>query len=132
MFIKLCRVGRDTELRYTQGGKAVCNVALAYDIGRGDTKRTGWIEGALWEKRAEALAQYLTKGTQVHVSIKDIEAEAYTTNTGEPRAKIKGTIDELEFAGPRPEASSVTPARQAPRQAKPEPAYADDDSDIPF
>jgi single-strand DNA-binding protein len=131
MFIKLCRVGRDTELRYTQGGKAVCNVALAYDIGRGDTKRTGWIEGALWEKRAEALAQYLTKGTQVHVSIKDIEAEAYTTNTGEPRAKIKGTIDELEFAGPRPE-QSVTPARTQP---KPKSQYApseEQDDDIPF
>ena len=45
MFIKLVRIGRDAELRYTPAGKTVCNVACAYDVGWGENKRTGWIDG---------------------------------------------------------------------------------------
>jgi single-strand DNA-binding protein len=127
MFSELCRVGRDTELRYTPNGKAVCNIALAYDIGFGDNKRTQWIDGALWEKRAEAMAQYLKKGTQVYVVMTDLEAEAYLKN-GEAVGKLKGRVVEIKFAGPKPEPSAVTPA-----QSRPQPAQDDyDDSDVPF
>jgi single-strand DNA-binding protein len=129
MFSELCRVGRDTELRVTQSGKAVASVSLAYDVGYGDNKRTAWIEGVLWEKRAESMAQYLTKGTQVYVAMDDMEAEAYTNGQGEPKAKLKGRIVEIKFAGPKPEQSATTPARPAPKQASPDPMS---DDDIPW
>jgi len=131
MFSELCRIGKDAELRHTPSGKAVCNLALAYDIGYGDNKKTQWIDAALWEKRAEAMAHHLTKGTQVYVVISDLEAEAYSSN-GEARAKLKGRIVDIKFAGPKQERSTVTPASQyAPSERQP-PPVDDYDDDIPF
>ena len=62
------RLGRDAELRSTRDGKAVCNFSVAVDVRRGQEKSTTWVECTIWEKRAEALAQYLTKGTAVAVA----------------------------------------------------------------
>jgi single-strand DNA-binding protein len=134
MFSELCRIGRDTELRYTSSGKAVCNVVMAYDIGFGDNKRTAWIEGSLWEKRAEAMAQYLVKGSQVFVVMTDLEAEAYTTGTGEARAKIKGRIVEIKFAGPKSDSKggSVGRPRAEPDRGSQAHSEAFDDDTIPF
>ena len=64
MIIETIRLGRDAELKHLQGGTAVANFSGAYNIGFGDKKRTQWIECAMWGKQAEALTQYLLKGTQ--------------------------------------------------------------------
>jgi single-strand DNA-binding protein len=133
MFSELCRIGKDAELRHTPSGKAVCNLALAYDIGYGDNKKTQWIDGALWDKQAEAMWSHLTKGTQVQVTFDDIEAEAYTANNGEARAKLKGTIKKIKFAGPKQERSAVTPAARPAASTKDAPGVDDyNDDDIPF
>jgi single-strand DNA-binding protein len=136
MFSNLFRVGKDTELRYTPSGKAVCNVALAYDIGFGDKKRTGWIEAVLWEKRAEKLAQYLTKGKQVFAIIDDVEIEPWESN-GKSGAKLKGRIVDIKLAGDRN--SEDKPAPQAAAQPAQQPVadqqtggFDDFDTDVPF
>jgi len=146
MFIKLIRIGRDAELRYTPNGKAVCNVVGAYDVGYGDKKRTQWIEGVLWEKRAEKLAEYLTRGQQAVVTFDDIEVETFEGTKGFS-AKLKGRVVDLQLCGAKP---SETPmplqgqsfqqeqARKVPAQpqpaAQPAPQPVDDpfDDDIPF
>ena len=131
MFIKLIRIGRDSTLRFTQSGKAVCSVVGAFDIGWGDNKRTTWIEGALWEKRAEALAPYLLKGQQAVVTFDDLEVEQYDSN-GKPGAKLKGRIVDIQLCGAKPEGQQQQPRQQqapAPQQQAPNNF---DDSDIPF
>jgi len=62
------RIGRDAELRRTQGGDAVCGFTVAVDYRDGREKATNWWRVSLWGKRAEALAQYLLKGVSVTVS----------------------------------------------------------------
>ena len=62
------RVGRDAELRRTQGGDAVCSFTVAVDYRNGRDKATNWWRVSLWGKRAEALAPYLLKGVSVTVS----------------------------------------------------------------
>lgn len=101
MFTEFGRIGRDAVVRYTPGGTAVANIALAYNYGRkGDDgqKPTQWIEIAVWGKQAEALAQYMTKGKQVYVSVKDLRVETFTKNDGTQSSKLVGDLVEIKFA----------------------------------
>lgn len=63
-------VGRDAELTYTQGGKAICKLSIATERGipNGDgtyRNETDWHNVTIWN--AEKLAVFLTKGTRVYV-----------------------------------------------------------------
>ncbi|MBV1929804.1 MAG: single-stranded DNA-binding protein [Gammaproteobacteria bacterium] len=122
MLIQLCNLGRDAELRYTPGGKAVCNLALAYSIGWGGNKKTQWIDGALWGDRAEKLVSHLTKGTKVLIYADDVELEEYQKNGGGTGSKLKCRINNIEFAGAPQPAPEQADEQQAPAQQAPQPA----------
>ena len=55
--------GAEPELRYTQSGKAVVNFDIA--VHRPGTEAVDWFRVVCWEKLAEAVAQYCTKGQTV-------------------------------------------------------------------
>ena len=112
MFTQLIRIGRDAELRYTQSGKAVCSIAGAYDVGYGDNKKTQWIDCALWEKRAESLAQYLVKGQQCMVTLDDVHIDIYEGQNG-PKATLKARVVDLKLCGSKP--SGAQNGYQAPQ-----------------
>lgn len=62
-------IGKDAEIRQTQGGDSVTSWSVATtERGKGGEKRTLWFDCTLWGKRGEALASYLTKGSKVAVS----------------------------------------------------------------
>ena len=46
------RLGRDAELKVIPSGKSVTNFPVAVDIGRGEKKKTEWIDCSLWGERA--------------------------------------------------------------------------------
>lgn len=138
--IGLARLGRDAELRHTQGGDAVCSLSLAFNYGRkpqGGDKPTQWVDGTLWGKQAEAMVQYLLKGKLVCVTIDEPHIETFEGRNG-PGHKLTGRISSLEFAGggegqqrQSAPAQSAAPAQRP--AAAPRPASADDlDDDIPF
>lgn len=89
MFIKLVRIGRDAELRYTPSGKAVIGLSCVYDIGYGQNKKSQWIDVVIWDKQAEALAPYLLKGGQIVVTCDDLELETYDKKEGGQGSKLK-------------------------------------------
>ena len=62
------RLGRDPETRYTQSGKAVASFSLACSEKRGGEESTEWVNVVAWEKLAEIVGQYLTKGSLVFIS----------------------------------------------------------------
>jgi single-strand DNA-binding protein len=62
------RLGRDAELRRTQGGDPVLSFPVAVDDGYGERKSTMWFDCSVWGKRAEALSSHLVKGMAVAVS----------------------------------------------------------------
>jgi single-strand DNA-binding protein len=62
------RIGKDAELRSTNSGDQVCGFSVAVDSRQGRDKVTNWWRVSLWGKRAEALSQYLIKGSNVTVS----------------------------------------------------------------
>ncbi|WP_339692780.1 single-stranded DNA-binding protein, partial [uncultured Pseudoalteromonas sp.] len=97
MLVKLVRLGRDAEVKYTQNGDPVASLAMVYDIGWGDKKRGQWIIGTLWGKRAESLGPYLTKGTQVVLYGDDVEVEQFMKKDGTSGAKLKCRVSDLEL-----------------------------------
>ena len=67
------RLGRDPELRTTQGGTAVCNLSIAtdrtYQNSQSNEKvqETEWHRVTVWGKQAEMCGKYLSKGREVYV-----------------------------------------------------------------
>jgi len=130
----LARIGRDCELR-NAGQSVVINIALAFTGRAKGEKVTTWLEGALFGKRAEALAQYLLKGKLVSVTLNNVRAETFTKQDGTSVSKLVGDVIDIELcpdgqAQARPVAPPPAP-RPAPPPAKT--GFDDMDSDdIPF
>ena len=133
----LARLGRDAEIRTTSNGDQVATLDLAFTRRVKGERLTQWVDGALWGKRAESLAPYLTKGTLVSVSLEDVHIETFTSQKGDGH-KLAARVIDLELASPKQDGAAPAPApapRPAPRPA-PAPAagtgFDDMDSDIPF
>ena len=132
----LARLGRDAEIRTTSNGEQVATLALAFSYGRkgSDGKRpTQWVDGALWGKRAEALAPYLLKGGLVSVSLEDVHVETFEGKNG-PGHKLAARVVDVELAGGGERTAAPAPApRPTPRPpASASSGFDDMDSDIPF
>lgn len=64
------RLGKDPEPRQTQSGKTVLNITLATseyykDQSGNRQERSEWHKIVLWEKKADVVAQYCRKGSQL-------------------------------------------------------------------
>lgn len=90
------RLTRDPELRYTPQGTAVCDIRLAVDDGRGEHKRTCFIDAVCWRKTAESVAEYLTKGSEVFVEGR-LHLDEWTDQDSNKRSKIKITCERCQF-----------------------------------
>ena len=134
--IGLARLGRDAELRTTQSGDAVASLSLAMDYRAGREKETQWVQGDLWGKMAEALAQYLVKGKLVCVTLDDVHIVEYEKRDGGTGTKLVGRVSKLELASGRDDGERTAPPaqRQAPKPAPKSSAsgFDDMDDDIPF
>ena len=113
----LGNLGRDTTLAYTQNGKAVCNLALAYTVGFGQNEKTQWVDCVLWGDRAVKLQPHLLKGTKLVVYANDLELETYQKNDGGQGSKLKCRVIDIEFAGGNQEGAQDKQAAPAPQQA---------------
>lgn len=95
----LARIGRDAEVRYLPKGDAVVNLSLAFTYGRKgeDGKRpTQWVEAAWFGERAEKLAQYLLKGSQVVAYLDDAHIETYEGKNG-TGTKLAARVVDVEL-----------------------------------
>ena len=140
----LARLGRDAEVRFTQAGKPVATLALAFDYGRKENGKrpSQWVDAALWGERAETLAPYLLKGQQLSVTVDDVHIETFQKNDGTQGHKLTGRVSNIEFAGSAPQQNSQAQPQQRPQQQsrpqqaapqrQPAPDYDSFDDDIPF
>jgi single-strand DNA-binding protein len=95
---------RDPELRYTPGGAAVCEFGLAlnekYKSKSGeDVEKVHFIDIVSWAKTAEIAAQYLKKGSPVHIEGKLTQDRWDDKDSGQKRSKIRVTCERLTFVG---------------------------------
>lgn len=144
--IGLARMGRDAEMRYLPDGTAVANLSLAvtvFDKNADNNRGVQWIDGSLWGKQAEALSQYLVKGSVHCFVLSDVRIETYEGRNGEGH-KLVARVDSVEL-GPRQDgggqgsggggasrAPAPAAAARAPAPAPKQGGFDDMDDDIPF
>lgn len=110
-------IGRDPELRQTQGGTQVLTFSLAVS----DRKRnqqsgewedaTNWVPCVVFGNRAESLSRFLAKGMKCAVEGK-LRQSTYKDKSGQNRSKIEVIVDEVEFM-------SQSKAQNQPQQQQP-------------
>ena len=84
-------IGRDSELRTSQGGDDVLSFSVASKQGWGDKASTNWFRCSVWGKRARTLKEYLVKGTKV-VAQGEFTIGEYD---GKPQYDVR--VNEVEF-----------------------------------
>lgn len=140
------RLGKDPEIRHTQGGQAVANFSLATDESYKDRdgnkqKKTEWHNIVVWGQAVENFVEpYLYKGDMVYIegklqtrSWESDEGKKYTTeiNVMDIKGLVTARVDDKPKNNNRPAAGSqrnTCPAQT--RQAAPTPEVSDED--IPF
>ncbi|MBU6137308.1 single-stranded DNA-binding protein [Clostridium tertium] len=97
-WVGIGRLTRDPELNFAAGtGTAVCRFSLA--VTRPFKKdETDFINCIAFNKRAEAIAQYLTKGRQLAVT-GSIRTGSYDAKDGTKRYTTDIVVDSFEFIG---------------------------------
>lgn len=65
--ILMGRLVRDPELRHTNSEKPVCNFTVANDNGYGENRTTSFINCVAWNKTAEFVNKYFSKGKMIIV-----------------------------------------------------------------
>lgn len=134
------RLTKDPELRYTPGeGTPICNFSLA--VNRGYKNKEGKSEADFifieaWNKQAENIAQYCTKGSLVAVQ-GSIRVEQYLYQE-QKRTITKVRANQVNFLSSSSNNSSeggaptFTPSFEAPTGLDPQGFQAIEDDDIPF
>lgn len=94
------RLSRDPELRHTGNGTAVCqiSVAISRPVGQGKDPETDFINVTIWNKPAENVARYLSKGRQVAVEGR-IQTRSYDNNEGKKVYVTEVIASNVEFLG---------------------------------
>ena len=136
-------LGRDPEVRATQGGSKVANFSVATserwkDKHTGEQKeQTEWHRIVVWDRLAEICEQYLKKGSKVYLEGKLQTRKWQDNNSGQDRytteivlsgfgAKLVMLDGKGERGGGPPPAEENTYAGQTSAAA------ADFDDEIPF
>ena len=96
------RLGKDPEIRYTQGSEAVATVSLAtsesWKDKNGDKQeKTEWHNLVFYRRLAEVVGEHLKKGSLIYVEGK-ITTEKYQKD-GEDRYVTKIVVSEMKMLG---------------------------------
>jgi single-strand DNA-binding protein len=122
------RLTRDVELKRTQGGTAIADMSIAsnYRTKRGDNweDAVSFFDCVLMGKRAEGLAQYLTKGTRLGVT-GELRQDRWEKD-GEKRSKVKVNVRDVQLLGSK-ESSGQQQESQMPSSDT-----ATFEDDVPF
>ena len=133
MFQEMTIIGnltRDPVLRYLPTGTAVVDFNVAVNgtkkVNGSNVKTTMWFKVAAWNKQAEAINQYLVKGSSVMVKGELIADEfgnppTWTNKSGEVRAEFKINASTVKFL-----------SKASGHVEDDAPAEGDGDDDMPF
>ena len=93
----LGRVGSDPEMKYTASGIAVTQLRLATDrVRKGGEPETDWHSIVVWDKLAEACANYVEKGQRLYVAGR-LAQNSWTGDDGQRRYRTEIHAQEVVF-----------------------------------
>jgi single-strand DNA-binding protein len=133
--ILIGHLGKDPEVRYTQGGQAVASFSLATsekwnDKGGQKQEKTEWHNIVAWGKTAEICGQYLRKGSPVYVEGK-LATQSWEDRDGTKKYKTEIVAHQVIFLAQNHDQGNQAPQHgyqqpyQAPQQGyqNPNPTY---------
>jgi single-strand DNA-binding protein len=96
-------LGNDPEMKYTQGGMAICTLSLATSSVRKDKEgnqqeRTEWHRVKLFGKLGEIAGEYLKKGRQVYIE-GEIRYDKFTGQDGVEKYFTDIIANEMQMLG---------------------------------
>lgn len=129
-------MGRDIEVRKTQGGASVGNFSLATSKKVKGEERTVWHNIVVWdERKIEYIKTYCKTGTKLYVE-GEISNRKWTDKEGNDRWTSEIVVGSFEsrveiMTNGRSEDDAPAKA-EGESQAQKEPAAADMDDEVPF
>lgn len=124
------RLTRDPELRATQSGTAVVSFTVACVrpyAKQGEERQADFIQCAAWNKTAEFVSRYFTKGMRIALDGR-IQTRSYDDQNGNKRYVTEVIAENVEFAQSKSEGA----APQAAPSGDLDGFMPVDDMDIPF
>ncbi len=96
------RLGKDPEMRYTQGGDPVTTLSVATDRRWKDANgqamaKTTWFRVTTWRNLAEVVNQYTRKGDLVMCEGELTEPKPYQASDGTWKASLDLTASAVKF-----------------------------------
>ena len=104
------RIAREIEVRQTQTGKSVGSFSVAVDKGFGENKSADFFRVQAWEKTADFVAKYFSKGKEILIEGR-MESREYEKD-GQKNLVWELIAERVEFCGGARE--SAPPAGQPP------------------
>ncbi|MBK7140949.1 MAG: single-stranded DNA-binding protein [bacterium] len=134
--ILIGRLGKDPELRYTPGGRAVATFSLAtsevYQNQEGQRQEaTTWHNIVCWGKTAELAKEYLRKGREVYLEGR-ISNRSYDDKDGNKRYISEVVVQNMRFIGSRQQGEPGGAAEEADTSPAPAASTGAEDDDLPF
>ena len=117
--ILMGRLTKDPELRYTNNKTPVCSFTIAINSGYGENQRTDFVNCLAWNKTAEFVTKYFTKGKMIVIADGRISTRSWETQDGKRAYATEVVAKEVSFGETK---SSQQTATQQPMQ--------DDDDDF--
>ncbi len=131
--ILIGNLGRDPEVRYTQGGSAVATLNIATSDSWTDQsgqkqERTDWHRVIVWRKLAEIAKEYLSKGQRVYIEGR-IQTRSWDDRDGNKRYTTEIVANQMIMLGGRGGGDDFS--REEP-PAPPEEPFEASNEDVPF
>src|SRR5574344_1700970 len=104
--ILIGRITKDIELRTVNTDKSVATYTLAIDRGYGDKKETDFINCVTWEKQAENIAKYCTKGSLIAIEGR-IQTRNYDGKDGKKIYVTEVITSNVQFLDTKKETTPV-------------------------
>jgi len=94
------RLGQDPEVRYTSNGTAVASLRVAVNDRYGDSQRTYWFTVICWNRLAELVSEFVSKGSKVGISGK-LTTRSYENRNGDTIYLTEIVANQVQFLDPR-------------------------------
>lgn len=129
--ILMGRLTKDPELRYTNNKTPVCSFTIAVNNGYGEKQQTDFINCVAWNKTAEFVTKYFTKGKMIVIADGRISTRSWETQDGKRAYATEVVAKEVSFGETK---SSQQTATQQPMQDDDDDftPLDEEDDDLPF
>jgi single-strand DNA-binding protein len=115
---------RDPELSYTPKGTALCKITVAcnrsYKQDEEIQKEVSFFDVTVWQRQAEACAEYLKKGRGVRV-VGRLKQDRWTDPDGKVRSRVFVVAEHVEFKpGKKPDDKEADSKEEVPAEEQEE------------